>query len=116
MEWPQDWQRNATSLSAYGLPREIGRAYEAAMRILCTNDDGIHADGLGVLERIAGHFSDDVWVVAPEYEQSGASRALTLTAPVRVREAGPRRFAVSGTPMIVMSSRNFDGGKGLVES
>jgi len=68
------------------------------MRILCTNDDGIHATGLGVLEKIARHFSDDVWVIAPEQEQSGASRALTLTAPIRVRKAGPKRFAVTGTP------------------
>lgn len=68
------------------------------MRILCTNDDGIHATGLAVLEKIARAFSDDVWVVAPESEQSGASRALTLTAPIRVRKAGDKRFAVSGTP------------------
>ena len=68
------------------------------MRILCTNDDGIHATGLAVLEKIARAFSDDVWVIAPEQEQSGASRALTLTAPIRVRQAGPKRFAVSGTP------------------
>ncbi|HVV31892.1 MAG TPA: 5'/3'-nucleotidase SurE [Caulobacterales bacterium] len=68
------------------------------MRILCTNDDGIHATGLAVLEKIARTFSDDVWVIAPEQEQSGASRALTLTAPIRVRKAGPKRFAISGTP------------------
>jgi 5'-nucleotidase len=68
------------------------------MRILCTNDDGIHAIGLAVLEKIASHFSDDVWVIAPESEQSGASRALTLTAPIRVRQAGEKRFAVTGTP------------------
>ena len=68
------------------------------MRILCTNDDGIHAIGLAVNERIARHFTDDVWVIAPETEQSGASRALTLTAPIRVRKAGPKRFAVTGTP------------------
>ena len=68
------------------------------MRILCTNDDGIHATGLAVLEKIARTFSDDVRVIAPEQEQSGASRALTLSAPVRVRQAGPRRFAISGTP------------------
>ena len=68
------------------------------MRILCTNDDGIHATGLAVLEKIARAFSDDVWVVAPESEQSGASRALTLTAPIRVRKAGDKRFGVSGTP------------------
>jgi 5'-nucleotidase len=68
------------------------------MRILCTNDDGINATGLAVLEKIASKFSDDVWVIAPEAEQSGASRALTLTAPIRVRQAGPKRFAVTGTP------------------
>lgn len=68
------------------------------MRILCTNDDGIHATGLAVLEKIARRFSDDVWVIAPENEQSGASRALTLTAPIRVRQAGTKRFAVTGTP------------------
>ena len=68
------------------------------MRILVTNDDGIHAEGLAVLERIAGALSDDVWVVAPELEQSGASRALTLSDPIRVRRLDPRRFAVVGTP------------------
>jgi len=68
------------------------------MRILLTNDDGINAEGLAVLERIAGQLSDDVWVVAPEVEQSGASRALTLSAPLRARKLNDRRFAVSGTP------------------
>jgi 5'-nucleotidase len=68
------------------------------MRILCTNDDGIHATGLAVLEKIARQFTDDVWVVAPENEQSGASRALTLTAPIRVRAVSEKRFAVTGTP------------------
>jgi 5'-nucleotidase len=68
------------------------------MRILVTNDDGIHAEGLEVLERIARQLSDDVWVVAPESEQSGASRALTLSDPIRVRRLDERRFAVVGTP------------------
>ena len=68
------------------------------MRILLTNDDGIHADGLAALERIAAQLSDDVWVCAPEYEQSGASRALTLAEPIRVRTLGERRFATTGTP------------------
>jgi 5'-nucleotidase len=68
------------------------------MRILLTNDDGIHAEGLRALERIAAHLSDDVWTVAPEMEQSGASRALTLSAPLRVRRLTERRFAVFGTP------------------
>ncbi|WP_374569937.1 5'/3'-nucleotidase SurE [Phenylobacterium sp.] len=68
------------------------------MRILLTNDDGIHAEGLVALEKIARALSDDVWIVAPEYEQSGASRALTLAEPVRVRRIDPRRFAATGTP------------------
>ena len=68
------------------------------MRILVTNDDGIHADGLQTLERVARLLSDDVWVVAPEYEQSGASRSLTLVDPIRVRAIDERHFAVTGTP------------------
>ena len=67
------------------------------MRILLTNDDGIHAPGLEVLERIARTFSDDVWVVAPAEEQSGAGHSLTLTRPVRIRTHGERRFSVTGT-------------------
>jgi 5'-nucleotidase len=69
-----------------------------SMRILVTNDDGIHAPGLVSAEKIARALSDDVWVVAPEIEQSGASHSLTLTLPLRLREIDPRRFAVSGTP------------------
>ena len=68
------------------------------MRILVTNDDGIHAPGLAVAERIAHALSDDVWVVAPETEQSGASHSLTLTTPLRLREVEKKRFAVTGTP------------------
>jgi 5'-nucleotidase len=68
------------------------------MRILLTNDDGIHAEGLAVLRRIAARLSDDVWTVAPEYEQSGASRALTLADPIRLRTLDPKTYAVTGTP------------------
>src|SRR3984885_4285225 len=68
------------------------------MRILVTNDDGIHAPGLAVAENIARALSDDVWVFAPETEQSGASHSLTLTSPLRLRKISERRFAVSGTP------------------
>ena len=68
------------------------------MRILLTNDDGIRAEGLACLEKIAAELSDDVWVVAPEREQSGASRALTLSEPLRVHQIAQKRFAVSGTP------------------
>lgn len=68
------------------------------MRILVTNDDGYHAPGLKILEAIAAKFSDDVWVVAPTEEQSGAGHSLTLTRPLRIRRHGEKRFAVSGTP------------------
>ena len=68
------------------------------MRILLTNDDGVNAAGLKVLEKIARIFSDDVWIVAPTEEQSGAGHSLTLTVPVRLRKLGDRRFCVTGTP------------------
>ena len=68
------------------------------MRILLTNDDGIYAPGLEVLETIARELSDDIWVCAPEEEQSGMGHALTLTRPVRLRHHGKRRFSVTGTP------------------
>ena len=68
------------------------------MRILLTNDDGVNASGLKVLERIARKFSDDIWIVAPTEEQSGAGHSLTLTRPVRLRRLGERRFCVTGTP------------------
>lgn len=68
------------------------------LRILLSNDDGINAPGLVALEKIARALSDDVWIVAPESEESGASRKLTLTTPLRIREIAPRRHAVQGTP------------------
>ncbi|MEO0400427.1 MAG: 5'/3'-nucleotidase SurE [Pseudomonadota bacterium] len=68
------------------------------MRILCSNDDGIHARGLESLVKIANELSDDVWVVAPQEEQSGAARSLTLAHPIRIRKYDEKRFAVSGTP------------------
>jgi 5'-nucleotidase len=74
-------------------PVDLARA-----RILVTNDDGINAPGLKVLERIAHALSPDVWVVAPELEQSGAGHSLTLRRPLQVRRLSKRRFAVDGTP------------------
>ncbi|ALG60589.1 MULTISPECIES: 5'/3'-nucleotidase SurE [Citromicrobium] len=68
------------------------------MKILLTNDDGIHAPGLEVLEEIARAFSDDIWICAPDEEQSGMGHALTLTRPVRLRKHGERRYSVTGTP------------------
>ncbi len=52
------------------------------MRILCTNDDGIHAPGLKIVEEIARALSDDVWVVAPELDQSGATSRYAARLPI----------------------------------
>ena len=68
------------------------------MRILLTNDDGINARGLKLLEAVARKLSDDIWIVAPTEEQSGAGHSLTLTTPVRLRRHDERRFSVTGTP------------------
>jgi 5'-nucleotidase len=68
------------------------------MRILLTNDDGIEAYGLKVLREIATSLSDDVWVCAPLYEQSGKGRGITLHDPLRARHLGNKTFAVTGTP------------------
>jgi 5'-nucleotidase len=81
------------------------------MRILCTNDDGIHAPGLKIVEQIARALSHDVWVVAPELDQSGVSHSLSLNDPLRLREVGPRHFAVRGTPTdcVIMGARHIMG-------
>lgn len=89
------------------------------MRILVTNDDGIHAPGLEVMERVARALSDDVWVVAPAEEQSGAGHSLTLNRPVRVRRHEERRWSVSGTPTdsVMMGLRKLvDGPPDLILS
>ena len=76
----------------------LQRLRERRLRILITNDDGINAPGMACLQKIAAAICDDVWVVAPESEQSGASHSLTLHIPIRLRQTGPRSFAVLGTP------------------
>jgi 5'-nucleotidase len=79
------------------------------MRILVTNDDGVHAPGLAVLERIARALSDDVYVVAPETDQSGVAHSLSLNDPLRLRKISDRRYAVKGTPTdcIIMGVRRI---------
>lgn len=67
-------------------------------RILISNDDGVEAEGIRLLEEIARTLSDDVWVVAPAQEQSGAGHSLSLHKPLRVKQVGERRFSVDGTP------------------
>jgi 5'/3'-nucleotidase len=77
------------------------------MRILLTNDDGVHAPGLAVLESIARELSDDLFVVAPETDQSGVAHSLSLSDPLRLREVSPRHYAVKGTPTdcVIMAVR-----------
>ncbi len=65
--------------------------------ILITNDDGYGAEGLKALEESLGALGD-VWVVAPDREQSGQGHALTLNYPLRFHRRGPRHFVVQGTP------------------
>lgn len=67
-------------------------------RILITNDDGIRAPGLASLERIAHQLSDDVWVVAPQADQSGKGHAFTLNHPLRLNKVGDKHYNVEGTP------------------
>ncbi|MFO7297061.1 MAG: 5'/3'-nucleotidase SurE [Proteobacteria bacterium] len=79
------------------------------MRILLTNDDGINAPGLQALKEIALALSDDVWIVAPEIDQSGASHSLTLREPIRMRRIDDKTFAVRGTPAdcVIMAIRHL---------
>lgn len=96
-------------------PFDLSRA-----RILISNDDSIHSTGIKVLEKIARALSDDVWVVAPEMEQSGASHSLTIHRPLRLKSYDERHFSVDGTPtdcvMLAMSHLLKDHRPGLVLS
>jgi 5'-nucleotidase len=78
-------------------------------RVLLTNDDGIDAPGMAVLESIASQLGYEIWVVAPEHDQSGTSHSISLHAPLRLSERGTRRFGVSGTPgdCVVMAVRHL---------
>lgn len=74
-------------------PAELAKA-----RILVTNDDGIHAPGLDALTEIASELASDVWIVAPEFNQSGAGHSLSISRPIRARQVSETKFAVEGTP------------------
>ena len=98
---------SVSALTAQAMPEASSDL--AGARILISNDDGINATGLAVLERVARAISDDVWVVAPDAEQSGASHSLTLRRPLRVRKLEDRRYAVDGTPTdcVLFAVRNI---------
>jgi 5'-nucleotidase len=67
------------------------------IRILITNDDGYHSDGIIALENALSEIAD-VYVVAPASEMSGASHSLTLARPLRIRQIDARHWTVDGTP------------------
>lgn len=87
----------------------MAKSVTKGLRILVTNDDGIHAPGLKALEKIARKLSPDVWVVAPEEEQSGSAHSLSLANPLRVRKLSARKYAVRGTPSdcVLMAIRHI---------
>ena len=78
-------------------------------RVLLTNDDGVDAPGLAVLEEVAASLAREVWVVAPERDQSGTSHSISLHDPLRATQQGERRFAVLGTPgdCVVLAVRHL---------
>jgi 5'-nucleotidase len=101
-------------LPACALPCHTGNIRREGVldRILLTNDDGIDAPGLGVLEAIARELAREIWIVAPEHDQSGVSHAISLHHPIRVTERGLRRYAVTGTPgdcAVMAASRLMSG-------
>ena len=78
-------------------------------RVLLTNDDGLDTPGLTVLEEVARELAREVWVVAPERDQSGTSHSISLHDPLRATARGERRFAVLGTPgdCVVLATRHL---------
>jgi 5'-nucleotidase len=75
-----------------------GSLSSKAARILISNDDGINSAGIKKLEVVARSLAKDVWVVAPQTEQSATGHSLTLRSPLRINKLGKNRFSVNGTP------------------
>src|ERR1035437_3989586 len=75
----------------------VAQMAQKDIRILITNDDGIHSDGILALEEGLRSIGE-VYVVAPEMEMSGAAHSLTLARPLRIRQIDERHWAVDGTP------------------
>jgi 5'-nucleotidase len=81
------------------------------MRILVTNDDGINAPGLAVLEHIAHDLAGadgEVWVVAPAFEQSGVGHCISYTHPMMIAKLGDRRYATEGSPADCVLAAIYD--------
>jgi 5'-nucleotidase len=84
------------------------------VRVLLTNDDGVDAPGMAVMREIAQALSDDVWVVAPDGNQSGAGHRFTLARELTLVEREPRVFAVvGGSPAdcVVVGATHLLGGR-----
>ncbi len=100
------------------LPGVTSRPHE--QRILIVNDDGIHAPGLALLEAIAREITDDVWVVAPDHERSGASHSISITFPIRMRQLDEKRYQITGTPtdcvLMALSEFMTDGPPSVILS
>lgn len=67
-------------------------------RILLSNDDGIHAEGIKVLEELVLSLCPNVWVVAPETQQSAAGHSLSIHMPLRMKTYDDTHISVYGTP------------------
>jgi 5'-nucleotidase len=78
-------------------------------RVLLTNDDGFYAPGLRTLTEVAAELAAEVWIVAPNYDQSGTSHSLSLHSPLRISQKDERSYSVSGTPgdCVVMAVRHL---------
>ncbi len=74
-------------------PTDLSKA-----RVLIANDDGIHSDGIKVLEEAIRKITPNVWVVAPENQQSAAGHSLTIHMPLRIKEYDENHVSVYGTP------------------
>jgi len=89
-------------------------------KVLLTNDDGFDAPGLRTLTEVAEELGDEVWIVAPNHDQSGTSHSLSLHSPLRVSQKDERRYSVSGTPgdCVAMAVRHLmvSGGPDLILS
>src|SRR5262245_20280392 len=105
----EDKRERTVEARGESIPSSVVRPSSSeAVRILLNNDDGLHSEGLAACAEIGRALSDDVWVIAPEFDQSGVSHSLSLNDPLRLREIGERRFAVKGTPTdcVIMGARH----------
>ncbi len=113
MEMPQ--RRRASPAARLPAPRpstkQGAKHRRGSMRILVTNDDGINAPGLAVLEAIAAEIAGpagEVWVVAPAFEQSGVAHKISYTHPMMIARLAPRRYAAEGSPADCVLAALYD--------